>query len=82
MRKEYDLKKLKFIPNPYVKQLKKSVTIRIDSDVIEFFKNLAENENMPYQSLINKFLRFCKDNNIKPKTAWEKDFLPKNKKAA
>jgi uncharacterized protein (DUF4415 family) len=72
MRKEYDLTKIKFKPNPYAKKLKKALTIRIDSDVIDFFKTLAEKENIPYQTLINKFLRFCKDSNLKPVTSWEK----------
>ena len=42
MRKEYDLKKMKFKPNPYINKLKKSVTIRLDNDVIEYFKDLSQ----------------------------------------
>ena len=42
MRKEYDLKKMKLKPNPYSSKLKKSVTIRLDNDVIEYFKKLGE----------------------------------------
>lgn len=73
MRKNYDLKKLAWKPNPYAKLLKKPITIRFDKDVIEYFKALAENEGVPYQTLINLFLRYCKDERLKPKTKWTKD---------
>jgi uncharacterized protein (DUF4415 family) len=57
MKKEYDFSESK--KNPYVKKLKKQVTIRIDEDTIEYFKNLAEQQDIPYQSLINLYLRDC-----------------------
>ena len=72
MRKEYDLKKMKLKPNPYVNKLKKSVTIRLDSDVIEYFKKLGAKANTPYQTLVNDFLRNCKEENLAPKTVWKK----------
>ena len=72
MRKEYDLRKMKLKPNPYARKLKKSVTIRLDADVIEYFKRLAEKANVPYQSLVNDFLRNCKEENLVPKTIWKK----------
>ncbi len=72
MRKEYDLKKMKLKPNPYVNKLKKSVTIRLDADVIEYFKSLSEQLNIPYQSLVNDFLRSCKESKMTPKTIWKK----------
>ncbi len=72
MRKEYDLKKMKLKANPYINKLKKSVTIRLDSDVIEYFKKLSEQLNMPYQTLVNDFLRTCKEQKMKPKTIWKK----------
>ena len=71
MRKEYDLKKLKLRSNPYVARLKKSITIRLDADVLEYFKALAEKKNVPYQTLINEFLRSCKDQNLIPETVWK-----------
>jgi uncharacterized protein (DUF4415 family) len=71
MKKNYNLKKLKWTPNPYSKHLKKSVTIRMDEDVVEYFKSLAESEHIPYQSLINKFLRFCKESKLSPAIKWE-----------
>lgn len=72
MRKEYDLKKMKLKPNPYASKLKKSVTIRLDSDVIEYFKKLGEKTNTPYQTFVNDFLRNCKEENLAPKTVWKK----------
>ena len=72
MRKEYDLKKMKLKPNPYANKLKKSVTIRLDNDVIEYFKKLAEKTNISYQTLVNDFLRNCKEENLAPKTIWKK----------
>lgn len=72
MRKEYDLKKMKLKPNPYSSKLKKSVTIRLDTDVIEYFKALGEKNNTPYQTLVNDFLRSCKEENLVPKTVWKK----------
>lgn len=72
MKKEYDLKKLNLKPNPYANKLKKSVTIRIDNDVIEYFKKLSEETQTPYQTLLNDFLRSCKDQKLKPKTIWKK----------
>lgn len=72
MRKEYNLKKMKLKSNPYVVRFKKSVTIRLDLDVIEYFKALGEATNTPYQTLMNDFLRSCKDQKMKPKTVWKK----------
>jgi uncharacterized protein (DUF4415 family) len=46
-------------PNPYVKKAKKQLTIRLDEDTIEYFRGLAEESGIPYQSLINLYLREC-----------------------
>jgi len=59
MKKEYDLTKMKSRPNPYAKRLKKQVTLRIRPDVIEYFKDMAEENGIPYQSLINLYLQDC-----------------------
>ena len=72
MRKNYDLKKINWKPNPYVKLLKKPVTIRFDEDVIEYFRTLSETEGVPYQTLMNLFLRYCKEQGLKPQTSWKK----------
>ena len=59
MKKEYDFSKMKSRKNPYASKLKKSVTIRLSEDVIEYFKQMAEDSGVPYQSLINLYLRDC-----------------------
>lgn len=59
MRKEYDFSKMKGWKNPYAKKLKKQVTIRIGLDVINYFKQMAEETGIPYQNLINLYLREC-----------------------
>ena len=65
MRKEYNFEKMKGRKNPYAKNLKKQVTIRIGVDIIEYFKNLAEETGVPYQNLINLYLRDCVQSNRK-----------------
>jgi uncharacterized protein (DUF4415 family) len=59
MRDHYDFGKMKGQKNPYVKQLKQPVTIRLDKATVAYFKALAEEVGMPYQSLINVYLRDC-----------------------
>jgi predicted DNA binding CopG/RHH family protein len=57
MRKEYDFSQAR--PNPYAKRLKRSVTIRIDEGTVTYFKELASETGVPYQTLINSYLRDC-----------------------
>jgi uncharacterized protein (DUF4415 family) len=59
MKSEYDFSKMKSRKNPYASKLKKSVTIRLGEDVIEYFKEMSEETGIPYQSLINLYLRDC-----------------------
>ncbi len=59
MKDEYDLSKMKSRPNPYAKKLKKQVSIRLGLDVIDYFKNLAEETGISYQNLINLYLKDC-----------------------
>ena len=59
MRKEYKFSKMKGRKNPYAKDLKKQVTLRLGIDVIEYFKGLAAEVGIPYQNLINLYLRDC-----------------------
>ncbi|MBN2804461.1 MAG: BrnA antitoxin family protein [Deltaproteobacteria bacterium] len=68
MRKEYDFSKSK--KNPYVKKLKKQITIRIDEPTIDYFKELAEDIGVPYQSLINLYLRECASEKRKLDMHW------------
>lgn len=70
MRKEYNFDKMKGRKNPYVKDLKKQVTIRIGVDIIEYFKNLAAETGVPYQNLINLYLRDCVQSNRKLTLNW------------
>lgn len=70
MKKEYDFSKLKSRKNPYAAKLKKQVTIRMGGDVIGYFKELAEETGIPYQTLINLYLRDCVAKNRKPNLAW------------
>ena len=71
MRKEYDLSKMKGRKNPYAKNLKKQVTLRMGVDVIEYFKDMAENTGIPYQNLINLYLRDCVQSGRKIFINWE-----------
>ena len=70
MKKEYDFSKMKGRKNPYAKKLKKQVTLRLGIDVIEYFKNLAVETGIPYQNLINLYLRECANSHKKPTLNW------------
>lgn len=59
MRKEYDFSKMKSRRNPYAKILKKQVTLRLGIDVIDYFKQMAQETGIPYQNLVNLYLRQC-----------------------
>lgn len=71
MKKEYDFSKMKSRKNPYASKLKKSVTIRLSEDVIEYFKDMAEESGVPYQSLINLYLRDCANHNRRVDIQWQ-----------
>jgi len=59
MKKEYDLTKMKKRKNPFAKQLKKQITIRMGIDIIEYFKTMSDDTGIPYQNLINLYLQDC-----------------------
>lgn len=69
MRKEYDFTKSR--KNPYSSQLKKQITIRLDEDSITYFKAVSEQVGIPYQSLINLYLRDCAASNRKLSVSWK-----------
>jgi predicted DNA binding CopG/RHH family protein len=71
MKAEYDLSKMKSRKNPYAAKLRKSVTMRLGEDVIEYFKQMAEESGVPYQSLINMYLRDCVANHRKIDISWQ-----------
>ncbi|HOX21108.1 MAG TPA: BrnA antitoxin family protein [Gemmatimonadales bacterium] len=68
MRKEYDFSKAR--RNPYAKRLKKPITIRLDEETIGYFKQLAEEVELPYQSLINLYLRDCAASHRRLSMSW------------
>jgi uncharacterized protein (DUF4415 family) len=70
MKREYDFSKMKGRKNPYAKRLKKQVTLRLGMDVIEYFKSLAEETGIPYQNLINLYLRECAHSGKKLTLSW------------
>ncbi|GAA6173252.1 BrnA antitoxin family protein [Colwellia sp. KU-HH00111] len=69
MRDQYDFSNS--VPNPYVKKLKKQITIRLDQDVIEYFKQLSEQNGVPYQNLINLYLKDCASSHKELKLNWQ-----------
>jgi uncharacterized protein (DUF4415 family) len=69
MRKEYDFSNAR--GNPYAAQLKKQITIRLDSESIEYFKGISEQVGIPYQSLINLYLRDCAARSRKLDLRWK-----------
>jgi predicted DNA binding CopG/RHH family protein len=76
MRKEYDFSKAR--RNPYAKRLRQSVTIRLDAAALKYFKDLAGENGIPYQTLINLYLRDCAASGRKLAMEWR----PSSKGAA
>ncbi len=74
MRKEYDFSKAR--KNPYASQLKKQVTIRLDEDAIQYFKTVSAEVGIPYQSLINLYLRDCASARRKLNISWQPSGKP------
>ncbi len=70
MRKEYDFSKAR--PNPYASRLKRAVTIRLDEPTIHYFKDLASETGIGYQTLINSFLRDCASSRRRPSVRWSR----------
>ena len=69
MRKEYDFSA--GIKNPYVRQRKSAVTIRLDQTAVAYFKQLSEEMNLPYQTLINLYLTDCAQHQLRPNISWQ-----------
>ena len=68
MRKKYDFSKS--VKNPYLLKAKKQLTLRLDEDTINYFRSLSEESGIPYQSLINLYLRECAAENKKLNMKW------------
>jgi predicted DNA binding CopG/RHH family protein len=74
MRTEYDFSKMKSRKNPYASKLTKSVTMNLSEDVVVYFKGMAAEAGVvPYQSLINLYLRDCVRQRRQIQIAWPKD---------
>jgi uncharacterized protein (DUF4415 family) len=69
MRKQYDFSKSR--KNPYAVKLKKQITLRLDEEAIDYFKSISQNVGIPYQSLINLYLRECAASNRKLNLQWK-----------
>ena len=69
MRKEYDFSAAR--KNPYAAKLKKQITIRLDQESITYFKAISEDVGIPYQSLINLYLRDCAASQRKLNLDWK-----------
>jgi uncharacterized protein (DUF4415 family) len=70
MREHYDFEKMKGERNPYARRLKQPITIRLDKATVSYFKALAVELEMPYQNLINLYLRDCAMNRKKLDLKW------------
>lgn len=68
MKKHYDFSKSK--PNPYIKRAKRQVTIRLDESTVKYFKDLGTASGIPYQNLINLYLRECAAEKKRLKMEW------------
>jgi predicted DNA binding CopG/RHH family protein len=68
MKKHYDFSKSK--PNPYIKRAKRQVTIRLDEGTVIYFKGMAARAGIPYQNLINLYLRDCAAERKRLKMEW------------
>ncbi len=69
MRKRYDFSKSR--KNPYAKRLKQQITIRLDEETLAYFKDLSEEAEIPYQTLINFYLRECARTKKRPSMKWK-----------
>jgi uncharacterized protein (DUF4415 family) len=68
MRKQYDFSKAR--KNPHASRLKKQITLRIDRPTIQFFRESSESSGIPYQTLINLYLRDCAQQGRKLSIEW------------
>ncbi len=69
MKKNYNFLNSK--KNPYIKKLKKPITIRLDMETIEYFKSMTKETGIPYQNLINMYLSDCAIHQKKPSLVWK-----------
>lgn len=70
MKAEYDLTRMKSRKNPYARRLKKQITLRLDPEVINYFKQQSTRHGIPYQTLINLYLQDCQSKRRELKMTW------------
>jgi len=80
MRKEYSFSKSR--KNPYVRRLKKQITIRLGAEVIDYFKSMAKHLDVPYQNLIDLYLRDCAESKRKCTVRWRSQTPRATRRAA
>ncbi|GAC1353111.1 MAG: BrnA antitoxin family protein [Polyangiales bacterium] len=80
MKANYDFKRAR--KNPYAKRLKKQVTIRLEQETVDYFKRLADDCAIPYQTLINLYLRECAATARRLTIAWQTEPRPRNAESA
>ncbi len=68
MHESYDF--TNSVKNPYAKRMKQQITIRIDEETVNYFKSMAEDKGIPYQSLINLYLRDCASKHRQLDLSW------------
>ena len=71
MKREYNLKKMREIPNPYKGKIKKSVGINLSPEVIDYFKAMSDKTDIPYQKLIDMYLKDCVEKKKKLNLQWK-----------
>ena len=69
MKNNYDFSKA--VKNPYAKRLKRQLTIRLDHETIEYFRKMANELGIPYQTLINMYLRECATSGKRLRLHWK-----------
>lgn len=71
MKDEYNIAELNLRKNPYASRDRQQITLDIDGSTIDYFKSLAEAKGIPYQTLINLYLRDCADNRRQLQMSWQ-----------
>ena len=70
MRAQYEFSEMRSEKNPYTSRLKQPITIRLDTGTVSYFRKLATEIGMPYQNLINLYLRDCVLSHKRPHLNW------------
>ena len=73
MKEEYDFAVMESRSNPYAARLKKPVTIRLDEEILSYFKAMSTDTGIPYQSLINLYLQDCVNQQRRIDITWQQE---------